>query len=311
MTRRSGSSPRGALGRKSDVAASADARGLRHADGAIAARSRSWSTTIALVLGTLCGCGGRTPASSEGATQDGGGESDAGTSPCDRDAESVGSPSVVLFGGASSNVGPFLGDAWGWDGNSWSLLAGTGPSSRSVQAMSALGGRIVLFGGDVFSPPILGDTWEWDGTAWDRRYVAGPSPRFGSASTTLNGKMVLFGGLVEPHPPNASPVAETSEWDGCSWTQRNVSGPSPRSHMAMATLNGKAVLFGGAYAVPGLDDTWEWDGSTWTQRNVVGPPGRLGHRMATLNGKIVLFGGFTQSLSMPKVSYGDTWEWDG
>jgi len=71
---------------------------------------------------------------------------------------------------------------------------------------------------------------------------------------------------------------ETWEWDGRSWIEHDVSGPSSRAVPAMGALQGKVLLFGGVVHVVGatfeyLTDTWEWDGSTWTASNVSGPIG--------------------------------------
>jgi hypothetical protein len=89
--------------------------------------------------------------------------------------------------------------------------------------------------------------------------------------------VVLFGGLSDP-----GFSMETWLWNGGAWTQSAASGPSARGFHAMATLNGKVVLFGGSDDTSEfLGDTWEWDGIAWTQRRVKGPPARGLHAMAT------------------------------
>lgn len=54
---------------------------------------------------------------------------------------------------------------------------------------------------------------------------------------------VLFGGTTS----SSEASAETWEWDGITWSQRHVTGPSPRSGHAMAydASRGVTVLFGG------------------------------------------------------------------
>ncbi len=96
------------------------------------------------------------------------------------------------------------------------------------------------------------------------------------------------------------------------WSQRLVSGPSPRFHHAMAfdAARGVTVLFGGYNTTSNIyhSDTWVWNGTTWTQRMVSGPSSRMGHAMVydSARGVTVLFGGFNGA-----TSFADTWEWNG
>jgi hypothetical protein len=95
------------------------------------------------------------------------------------------------------------------------------------------------------------------------------------------------------------------------WTQRAVSGPSPRYLHAMAcdTARGVAVLFGGRFLNGTINgETWEWNGTAWTQRLVGGPSARYVHEMAYDSARhvTVLFGGFNGN-----NGNGETWEWNG
>jgi hypothetical protein len=102
---------------------------------------------------------------------------------------------------------------------------------------------------------------------------------------------VLFGGY------NGNTAnGETWEWDGSAWTQRVVSGPSPRRGHAMAydVSRGVTVLFGGTTGASN-GETWEWNGTAWTQQTITGPAPRVLHAMAydAARGLTVLFGGVT------------------
>lgn len=92
------------------------------------------------------------------------------------------------------------------------------------------------------------------------------------------------------------------------WTQRAVSGPSPRGYHAMAydTNRNTTVLFGG-FNGGSLGDTWEWNGSSWPQRSGSGPFATYHHAMAydAARGQTVLFGG----IGLPQA--GQTWTWSG
>jgi len=95
------------------------------------------------------------------------------------------------------------------------------------------------------------------------------------------------------------------------WSQRAVSGPSPRFGSAMAydSARGVTVLFGGYDGSVGTAVTWEWNGTAWTQRVVSGPSPRRLHTMAydSARGVTVLFGGYNDNGTLNA----ETWEWNG
>ncbi|MFO0663842.1 MAG: hypothetical protein U0174_07820 [Polyangiaceae bacterium] len=123
-------------------------------------------------------------------------------------------------------------------------------------------------------------------------------------------ELTLFGGSHT----NGTLFSDTWTYDGSSWTQKQVTGPSPRTQAGVAALSGKVFLFGGGgppiNAPKALGDTWEWDGLRWREHVVQGPAPRRGPIMATLAGKVVLFGGADLDSTTPKY-FDDTWEWDG
>ncbi len=107
-------------------------------------------------------------------------------------------------------------------------------------------------------------------------------------------------------------VVDYTSSQGIAWSQRIVSGPSPRDVHAMAfdAARGATVLFGGYSTSGGVnDETWEWNGTAWTQRAVSGPSPRYIHAMAYDTGRsvTVLFGGLTGG----GTPNGETWEWNG
>lgn len=125
------------------------------------------------------------------------------------------------------------------------------------------------------------------------------------AATSEPARVLLFGGFLSDGSQTGY-FDDTWEWSGASWSPRASSGPSGRMQGALASLNGKVVLFGG-YGGTTLGDTWVWDGSTWTDKKVAGPPARFGAAITRLGTKLVLFGGQNASYE----ALGDTWEWDG
>ncbi|HEY4015584.1 MAG TPA: kelch repeat-containing protein [Polyangiaceae bacterium] len=193
------------------------------------------------------------------------------------------------------------------------LLAGAaGCGSRSSLETTTTGERMGIRDGDAAAQ----GNEAGDGAVLQNDHDAGGGPDCALDPLSCEPHIVLFGGFSFS---SNTFLGDTWEWDGSTWTQRNASGPSPRAGHAMATLDGKVVLFGGSMtsSLPAdtmleggtFGDTWEWDGSAWTERATGPSPGmRSRHAMATLNGKVVLFGGGVdgQTLAPPQ-----TWLWDG
>src|SRR5262249_41716876 len=131
-------------------------------------------------------------------------------------------------------------------GSTWKLAGDGTLSPRGYHAIAydSTRNKLVLFGGHGG----LGDTLECDGERWNQTASTGPSPRQGHAMAydSARGKVVLFGG-TSPQGGVLTPLNDTWEWDGTSWTQVASSGPSPRQFHAMAydSTRRRIVLFGG------------------------------------------------------------------
>ncbi|MFN0133596.1 MAG: GC-type dockerin domain-anchored protein [Phycisphaerales bacterium] len=224
---------------------------------------------------------------------------------------------TVLFGGYNDLTGIDNNETWEWDGTAWTQRMVSGPSRRGGHNMAydTLRHVTVLFGGWINGGTAnSGETWEWNGSAWTLRSIAGPSPRRAHemAYDLINQVTVLFGGNLG-NSQNIVPNGETWEWNGTAWTQRLVTGPSPRSGAAMAfdSALGRTVLFGGNLSnnqnVAPNGETWEWNAvgaGAWTQLMVSGPSPRAWHVMDydTPRGMSVLFGGWNGT-----VGNGETW----
>src|SRR5262249_24561623 len=143
------------------------------------------------------------------------------------------------------------------------------------------------------------DTWEWNGATWTQRPIVGVA-RFGHAMAydSARGVTVLFGGSYDD-VSDRDDLWNTFEYDGNSWTQHAVAGPSQREYLAMAydAARGRSVVFGGqsgvAFQSTGpMDDTWLWDGTSWTSK-ASSPDPRAFHAMDydVARAKTVMFGG--------------------
>lgn len=211
---------------------------------------------------------------------------------------------AVMFGGAVGNVA--TSDLYEWDGAAWSRRNVSGPRAQTDVGLAydSGRGRTVLFDGQ---------TWEWDGTNWLLRATTGPVARAGAALAydPVRQRTVLFGGNVDPEA--FAGTTDTWEWDGTTWRQIQVLGPSARGYTSMAysPASGRVVLFGGTSGLTRqalLADTWEFDGVTWAQRTSGNVPARSRHGMAwdTRLQRVVMFGGDTASGPSSEL-----WSWDG
>jgi N-acetylneuraminic acid mutarotase len=161
---------------------------------------------------------------------------------------------------------------------------------------------VLLFGG--VADPQQG--WLWNGQTWSQ---AGALPLsltgMGACVGSLGGGLVVAGG----------DAMGTWLWNGTQWSNPATSAMSPPSRLwsAVATMNGKVLLFGGCQSCGGnfglMGDTWQWDGQSWTELHPSqSPPARFGAVSGTVAGKIVVFGGESYG---GEPYFGDTWEWDG
>jgi hypothetical protein len=104
----------------------------------------------------------------------------------------------------------------------------------------------------------------------------------------------------------------TIEWNGTAWTQRQVSGPSPRygTRLVWDGVNQKVLAFGGSTSNGQLlQETWQYDGTTWSQPPVgARPSARTNTALCwdSARHRVVLFGGYSIAGALD-----DTWEWNG
>jgi N-acetylneuraminic acid mutarotase len=209
-------------------------------------------------------------------------------------------------------------ETWLWESGWTQPDVPVAPSSREGQAVTSLGGEVVLFGGS--SPGELGfgslnDTWVWDGARWRQVFPAtSPPGRSDAVFVTLGTTAVLFGGQPD--------FGDTWTWDGTTWTlETPLHSPGARYGSAAASLGGVVVLFGGIM-VQGLmnellQDTWQWDGTDWTElAPATSPPPRAGAMAGAVGSGIFMFGGITASAFSHECVAGncflaDTWLFDG
>ncbi|MBI2388402.1 MAG: hypothetical protein HYV09_02185, partial [Deltaproteobacteria bacterium] len=221
---------------------------------------------------------------------------------------------AVMFGGyGAGSPGTEL---WEWDGTTWfqrcttSPCTTTRPSFRAGAAMAwdPLSKKSVLFGGWGGST-TMADTWTWDGTEWASVAGSGPSARQHHAMTydTAGSRVLLFGG--ETGSPGTY-LNDLWSFNGATWTLVTTLGtpPTARSTSAFAfrSVDGKALLFGGANSSTIFGDTLELTSSTntWSTVSGAGATARKGISAAYDANRqaVVMFGGDYSGL------FPDTWE---
>ena len=222
---------------------------------------------------------------------------------------------VLLFGGADDRQ--VLGDLWEWDGREWHAISATGPAPRTFPAMAydrhrrrlmLFGGNRVLFGTENLKDTFLDDMWEWDGGHWQALKVAGPPSRAEAVMIydTARRCLVLFGGYRVVDGKRTR-LGDTWEWDGASWKQAGVAGPSPRNGAAMCydPVRGCAILFGGNGP---SGETWTWEGRSWTEVKPVLSAGRFNSVMVydESRRRALRFGGWNG-----KTRVDETWSFEG
>ncbi len=175
--------------------------------------------------------------------------------------------------------------------------------------------RFLVFGGSSTSGQVMDEAWEHDGKTWTKLEGATPPARMGHTMVfdAKRARTVVFGGMSAAEPGSRSTaLADTWEFDGKTWKQIEVEGPSPRSGCGVAydAKRARVILFAGRGVQGFLADTWAFDGKTWQKLCDSGPePRGMGYlAYDKLRDRVVLFGGRN---GWPDGDFADTWEFDG
>ncbi|KAJ4184066.1 Hypothetical protein NCS54_01467200 [Fusarium falciforme] len=192
----------------------------------------------------------------------------------------------------------------------WTRIASSVRLYRSSQAVSVVGQKVYIFGGELVPrQPVdnsidvvkLGAQFEYGAQTFAAKHEA-PTPRVGSPSTVINGDIYLFsgrGGL------EMKPIEETGglwryEPSNAQWTlvqPSDSSAPFPagRSYHCI-TSNGvdSVYVHSGCPEEGRLSDLWAFSifNKTWTELAPAPSPARGGASIAFANGKIYRMNGF-------------------
>ena len=159
---------------------------------------------------------------------------------------------VILFGGHIGNV-TYFGDAWSFDGATWTRVDdGPGPAGRgdAAVAWNPLESSLLVYGGLGLragaGPGNIGvpltDGWSLKDGTWSRLTGAGP-PALYDANTMWderNQAVVLLFGMSCPEPRNDAWV-----WSGGPWIQARIPVPARWAAALARDGEGNVLVFGG------------------------------------------------------------------
>ncbi|KAG8408046.1 hypothetical protein J3459_018230 [Metarhizium acridum] len=192
----------------------------------------------------------------------------------------------------------------------WTQIANTSRLCRSSHALSILGSKAYIFGGELLPRQPVDNQSDVvdlapDSHATLKTLAVGnaPSPRVGTPSVSVNGHIWLFsgrGGLaMDPideqgslwryNPANPS-------WDLVKTTSSEY--PAARSYHAMTSDGAKTIyLHAGCPSKGRLSDLWAFDTESleWTELPSAPGPARGGTSITFCQGKLYRMGGFDGS----------------
>jgi len=226
---------------------------------------------------------------------------------------------VLVFGGGPPNVTV----TEFWNGSSWTEVAdlsngrnalGGSPAGSSSSAIAAGGNPSpyqyteLWTTASSFQQLNLGQVY-FNSTANAFKVTEQPVPSGSwSSGTNLNtvrefhamaasssDAAIAFGG-------NPGSTANTEQYDGSSWTEKNNLNTGRNSLRGFGTVS--AAIGAGGYAPPGtMDNVESWDGTNWTEVNEINSARQLPGRGGTQTAGI-LFGGYTTA----KSAVTETWD---
>ncbi|GJN73440.1 hypothetical protein Purlil1_6436 [Purpureocillium lilacinum] len=190
----------------------------------------------------------------------------------------------------------------------WLRLASSSRLQRSSQALSVVGPRAWIFGGELQPRQPVDNQLDvvdlGDATASVTTLPApdpAPAPRVGAASTSVQGDIYVFSGRggIDMNALDESGALWSWSPSTAAWSlispQDGSSRPEPRSYHAIASDDDKTIyLHAGCPAAGRLADLWKFDvvSRSWTELPSAPGPARGGASIAFAYGKLYRMGGF-------------------
>ena len=148
---------------------------------------------------------------------------------------------IVLFGGGQQPSVPTLGDAWVYDGITWTPIAPDPlPSARVAACMGTdtSMSRVLMYGGGQWQNPYEGDTWSIASGVFARFSPSTSPPPLQSANCAYDSwrdRFVVQGGGTMQVPLTFTDA--TWEFDGAEWSQVPLPSNPAEGCCAIMTTN--------------------------------------------------------------------------
>lgn len=190
---------------------------------------------------------------------------------------------------------------------------GTGPGARSSHAVSLVGQKAYVFGGE-FTPRVPVDNYmhvfDLEQRTWAILDVTGdvPPPRVGVTMASIGSTIFVFGGRDQEHKELNELYSFDTITNKWSLLSSGDTGPPHRSYHSITADDSRIYIFGGCGNAGRLKDLWAFD--TIAHNWIMFPlPGetchpRGGPGLAACGGKIWVVYGFS-GVELDDVHYFD------
>ena len=237
---------------------------------------------------------------------------------------------LFVFGGQGRNGE--LNDVWMLDkqaaledsralsGPAWKRITpeGAAPRPRQSATLTAVGGKLLMFGGREGDINFMNDTWLFDTVAlrWTCHNTSDPSPmfephaicreeqpspRWAHTAVRFGQRVLFFGGSAPGQCFNDMYWFDTDSMDWSrQWlhNEESIDSVRPRErcgHCACAVGDSHMYVFGGNTTCDSFNDLWLFDirKAEWSLLETHGsvPSGRVGHTLTSLGSRLLLLGG--------------------
>lgn len=229
---------------------------------------------------------------------------------------------MILFGGLTA-VDPgtkkayHLNDTWEWTGSRWiQRFPDHSPGVRSghVMVYDSNRAQIVMFGGRSDTAD-LNDTWIYKNNDW-AEVIAPNSPGArqltGAAFDPIRDRLVIYGGIqTSADLKTLTPLYDTWEFDGTTWTQVGSDGPQlSKPLLAYDAARNQVIMLGTNKSAAVEMFVYDPAAAKWNQLTPPALPPCVNEGMLTYQGSnqtVVYTGGVCTN-----ATGGDeTYEWDG
>ncbi|KAF4458842.1 Nitrile-specifier 5 [Fusarium albosuccineum] len=193
---------------------------------------------------------------------------------------------------------------------SWARIAASVRLYRSSQAVSVVGQKVYIFGGELVPREPVDNRIDIVNIGQDQEYgvqtlpapATAPTPRVGTPSTTINQDLYLFSGRggVDMKPVEENGAIWSYEVSNAQWSliepaDSSSPFPSGRSYHCITSDGSNSIYVQSGCPEAGrLSDLWKFDltNKTWTELAPAPGPARGGASIAFSNGKLYRVNGF-------------------